>query len=99
MWLEGMGVQDLFTQAYGPDLIDTHKGSRHYYEGILADAGESPSKSLFIDDSNKCVGWIVEAGARGILVSTEPPDNTEAIAILAALSELPDFLASQRDGR
>ena len=93
------GVLELFTQTYGPDLIDTHKGSRHYYEGVLADSGESPSTALFLDDSEKSIGWIVEAGARGVLVSPEQPDNSEAIAVLAALSELPDFLASQRDGR
>lgn len=96
VFLKGMGVSDLFTRTYGPDLIDTHKGSRHYYEGILADSGESPATSLFLDDSEKSIGWIVEAGARAILVSPVEQKSTDAIAVLGALSELPEFLARQR---
>ncbi len=94
--LSSMGVAALFTQTYGPDLIDTHKGSRYYYEGILADSGESAATALFLDDSNNCVGWITEAGARGVLVTTEPPDETDAVAVIGSLAELPGLLAAGR---
>ena len=96
LWLDGLGVRELITRAYGPDLIDTHKGSRYYYEGIFADSGESPATALFLDDSNKCIGWITEAGARGVLVTSEPPDETDAVAVIGSLAELPELLAEGR---
>jgi hypothetical protein len=46
LYLDGMGVRELFGRTYGPDLIDTHKASRHYYERILADAGVTPARAL-----------------------------------------------------
>ena len=91
------GVLNLFTQTYGPDLIDTHKGSRYFYDGILADSGESAATSLFLDDSNRSIRWITEVGARSVLVTPEPPDETDAIAVIGSLAELPALLAGGRE--
>jgi phosphoglycolate phosphatase-like HAD superfamily hydrolase len=95
--LRGMGVRELFTETYGTDLIDTWKGSRLYYDGVLADAGISPENALFIDDSNRCVSWAVEAGAAAALISAERPESTEATGVLGSLAELPELLATHRD--
>ena len=92
VFLEGMGVRELFTQTYGPDLIDTHKGSRHYYEGILADSGVSPEHALIVDDSSRCIGWAREAGASAVLVSAEA--NAALGHVMVSLAELPDFLSA-----
>ena len=83
----------MFTQTYGPDLIDTWKGSRHYYEDIMADVGVSPDNALIVDDSNKSVSWATEAGATAVLISSERPERTGACGVLNSLADLPDFLA------
>ena len=91
-FLEGMGVRELFTQTYGPDLIDTHKGSRHYYEGIMADADVSPDNVLVVDDSPKSVVWAEEAGATAVLVSNEATKASDHV--IGSLAELPGLLAA-----
>ena len=96
VYLEVMEVKDLFTGIVGPDLIDTHKGSRHFYEGILELAGVSPQNALFVDDSDKSVGWATETGAMAILISQEPAESEKALAVLNSLAELPDFLQASR---
>ena len=94
--LEIMGVRDLFTGIGGPDLIDTHKGSRHFYEGILKLAGVAPENALFVDDSAKCAGWATETGASAVLISQDRTKSDSAIAVLGSLAELPEFLKSSR---
>ena len=97
VFLDGMGVKDLFTQIGGPDLTDTHKGSHHYYEGIMAHAGVSPDNALIVDDSASCVGWATEAGAKAVLISQNQAESGDAVAVLNSLAELPDWLARSGD--
>ncbi len=92
--LRGMGVRELFTETYGTDLIDTWKGSRLYYDRVLAHAGVSPESALFVDDSNRCVSWSVEAGAEAVLIADERPETTDAAGVLRSLAELPGLLAT-----
>ena len=95
--LRGMGVRDLFTETYGTDLVDTWKGSRNYYDRILAHAGVPPEKALFVDDNNRSIDWATEVGAMGVLISDEQPDITNAVEVIDRLAELPGFLATDRD--
>ena len=95
--LRGMGVRDLFTETYGTDLVDTWKGSRNYYDRILAHAGVPPEKALFVDDNNRSIDWATEVGAMGVLISDEQPDITNAVEVIDSLTELPGFLATDRD--
>ena len=92
-FLGSMGIRNLFKQTYGSDLIDTWKGSHHYYGRIFADSGESPSSSLVVDDSNRSVQWATEAGASAVLIWNEPPGSTDAWKVLRSLADLPSFLA------
>jgi phosphoglycolate phosphatase-like HAD superfamily hydrolase len=94
VYLENMGVRDLFTHVGGPDLIDTHKGSHHFYEGSMADANVSPENTLFVDDSSKSVGWATEAGARAVLISQTEIEPGDAVAVLNSLAQLPAILAT-----
>ena len=93
--LRGMEVRELFIETYGTDLIDTWKGSRLYYDRVLAHAGVSPENALFVDDSNRCVSWAVEADAAALLIASEQPESTEAIGVLGSLAELPELLATR----
>ncbi|MCH7906307.1 MAG: HAD family hydrolase [Chloroflexi bacterium] len=94
--LRGMEVRDLFVETYGSDLVGTWKGSHLFYDRILAHAGVPPEKASFVDDSNRSVDWITEAGATAVLISTEGPARTGACEVLDSLSELPEFLAPFR---
>lgn len=87
-----LGIEELFAQTYGPDLIDTHKSSPHFYEGMLANAGVEPGAALFIDDSENSIGRIVDAGATAVLVSDSPLNETKATAVLPSLADLPAYL-------
>ena len=91
-YLTGMGVRDLFDRLYGPDIVDTFKGSRAYYDRIFSDSGVSPSEALVVDDSPKPVRWAQEAGATAVLVSRESAGGNEASPVIKSLSDLPDFL-------
>ena len=91
-YLTGMGVRHLFDRLYGPDIVDTFKSSRAYYDRIFADSGVLPSDALVVDDSPKAVGWARDAGATAVLVSRQPADGGEASPVIGSLSELPGFL-------
>ena len=97
LYLEGMGVRELFGRTYGPDLIDTHKASRHYYEGILADAGVTPARALIVDDSPRATLWATEAGASALLIASEPPAELTMGNVLRSLADLPTFLVDITD--
>ena len=91
-YLVAMGVRPLFERIYGPDLINTWKGGRLYYDRIFGDAGVQPSECLVIDDSPRAVQGAREAGATAVLVSADPPSATSADAVLNSLAELPRLL-------
>jgi len=95
-YLAAMGVRQLFERIYGPDLINTWKGGRQYYDRIFGDARVEPSECLVIDDSPKAVQGARDAGATAVLVSAEPPPATSADAVLKSLAELPALLADRR---
>ena len=92
LMLDVMGIRHLFTQMYGPDLVDTHKGGSNYYRLVLEHAGESPDGALFIDDSSKCVSWAQDAGATAVLVSKNQPDANSAVQVVPDLAALPLLL-------
>jgi HAD superfamily hydrolase (TIGR01509 family) len=89
-YLQGMGVREHFDRLYGPDLIATFKSGPAYYERLLADAGVPPAHALVVDDSPRAIVWAASAGARAVLVGTNPcPD---AARVIASLRELPEVI-------
>ena len=94
LMLDVLGVRNLFIETYGPDLVDTHKGSSNYYRLILEHAGENPETALFIDDSLKSVGWIEEAGATAILISKDQQSEKVTPNSVANLAAVPELLRS-----
>ena len=51
-YLSGMEVIDCFTKFYGPDLINTLKGSTIFYQKIVNDMKISPEDAIVVDDSS-----------------------------------------------
>ena len=93
LMLDVLGVRNLFIETYGPDLVDTHKGSSNYYRLILEHAGEPPETALFIDDSPRSVGWAREAGATAVLVSRDQPSDRPDMNVIPDLASLPGLLS------
>ena len=94
-YLIGMGVRPLFERLYGPDLVNTWKGGRSYYDRLFADSGVAPSEALVVDDSPKAVQWAREAGATAVLVSAGPSPSNDADTVLSSLAELSAFLRAE----
>ncbi len=61
-YLTGMGVIECFTRLYGPDLINTLKGSTVYYQRIVDDMKISPVDAVVIDDSSTQLKYAKEVG-------------------------------------
>ncbi len=89
-------VVDLFTETYGADITDVPKGARDFYDAILEHAGIDPEKALIVDDTPNSIRRASAAGAAGILISDQPGQSTEAVAVLESLAGLPGLLASLR---
>jgi len=49
-YLSGMGILELFTTLYGPDLVEIMKGGIKYYQKIFAHARVDPKKVILVDD-------------------------------------------------
>lgn len=66
-------MRELFGRLYGPNLINTSKQSRTYYERIFANSGVEPDRAVVVDDSETAIQWPSEAGATVVLVSRTVP--------------------------
>jgi FMN phosphatase YigB (HAD superfamily) len=91
-YLDAMGVLNLFTRLYGPDLVDALKVSPKFYRRIFADSGTVPSDALVVDDSPEALEWAAEVGARTVLVSPNATGPRAETVTIHSLSELPDLI-------
>ena len=91
-YLDTMGVRELFTALYGPDLVNTQKGSVLYYQRIFEHAGVDPATVVVVDDSPRMARQASAVGARAFLVSADPPADLEGVDLIASLAELPVLL-------
>ena len=89
--LDRLGVAELFARLYGPNLINTLKMHPAFYARLFADAAVDPAACLVLDDHAEPLHAARAAGAQVVLVGAgpTPPD----VPIIAALAELPVFLA------
>lgn len=91
--LEGMGISDLFTRLYGPDLINAAKQGANFYPRMFEHAGVEPRNSIVLDDTPAFLAKIKAAGATPVLVGDrDPGPDNQNVPVIAALSELPDLL-------
>lgn len=90
--LGAYGIADLFERLYGPDFVNTPKQSPHYHERIFGHAGVGPATAVVVDDDPEQLSNAQRAGARTVLVSTEPMAGEGYDGVVAGLYQLPDFL-------
>lgn len=91
-YLEAMRVRGMFTELYGPDLVNTLKSSDLYYRRVFDDAGVDPVTAIVVDDSPRAVPLASEAGACAVLVSGDPSVDLEVAEVIGGLAELPQLL-------
>ncbi|HLG61585.1 MAG TPA: HAD family hydrolase [Ktedonosporobacter sp.] len=91
-YLDGLGVRHCFGRLYGADLINTFKEGPEYYVRLFADVGIRPEEALVVDDSPQAISWVVETGAKTVLVSASAHPEAGAIPRIECLAQLPAFL-------
>jgi len=65
-YLTGMGIRHCFSTLYGPDLINTFKGGKEYFQAIFTSEKILPSQAIIIDDSPKILTIAEDLGAKVI---------------------------------
>jgi len=60
----------IFTQIYGPDLVDVHKDSTRFYAEIFRNCGVDPREAIVVDDKEKMLSWAKVLGVRTVLISS-----------------------------
>jgi FMN phosphatase YigB (HAD superfamily) len=96
-WLEaakiGGRLGDLFTSAYGPDLIDCAKEGVEYYKRIFHSSEVDPRQAIVLDDQEECLEWAQAAGARVIHAHMKPGKPVLSHPhVLHNFSELPALI-------
>ena len=93
--LGAMGVRGLFTQLYGPDLVNVPKTGRRYYERVFEHACVDPATALVVDDKAEFLDHAASLGAHTVLVTGL--DSSPRRRRVSALSQLPSLLESQAE--
>ncbi|MBI4571206.1 MAG: HAD family hydrolase, partial [Chloroflexi bacterium] len=93
-YLTGMGVRELFTGLYGPDLVRTVKESPHYYPRVFAHASVRPAEALVVDDAPHMLERAASAGAKTVQVLSTHEVCGGPWASVRSLAELPALLAN-----
>ena len=63
-----MGIAEVFSGLYGPDLVDHVKHGPAFYQRVFAHAGVVASRALVIESDSACCGWASEAGAHAVWI-------------------------------
>lgn len=63
-----MGIAQVFSRLYGPDLVDCVKYGSTFYEKVFAHADVAPSRALVIESDAECCRWASEAGAYAVWI-------------------------------
>ena len=77
-----MGIGEVFSGLYGPDVVDQVKYGAAFYEKVFADAGVAPDTAAVIESDDECCRWACEAGASAVWID---PDGRGDAATLASL--------------
>jgi len=97
-YLQGMGIHELFTGLYGPDLVGIMKGGLDFYKRIFSHSGIDPRQAIVIDDKIEMLQLAGQLGAMTIhsCVLNEPAVNYEHYYYdLKDLSSIIDDLVNQ----
>lgn len=80
---EGLTVDDYFDKLYLSHEIHALKPDADFYEKVLQDSGEDPSKSLFLDDLAPNIEGARRAGFRTCLIDPEEDLGKKIAELLA----------------
>lgn len=69
----------VFTQIYGPDLVDAHKDSTRFYAEIFQNCGVDPREAIVVDDKEKMLSWAKVLGVRTVLISDVDRTGSEML--------------------
>jgi FMN phosphatase YigB (HAD superfamily) len=85
-----MGIVEVFSGLYGPDVVDHVKYGATFYETVFADACVPPETALVIESDSECCRWAREAGARAVWIDPDGRGDATTLERLARqmLSEL-----------
>ncbi len=91
-YLRGMRVQEYFTNFYGPDLINTHKTSKLFYERIFNDIGLNPRRAIILDDNPKFLEYAKELDANVIQVCLTREHKPSFNYYIEQMTDLPEVV-------
>jgi HAD superfamily hydrolase (TIGR01509 family) len=66
LYLEGMGILQLFKGIYGPDVINNWKAGPEFYRKIFQHSGVDAAKAIVIEDNPKFLKSALEVEANVI---------------------------------
>lgn len=78
--LPGMGLEGVFLELYGPDLVNTPKAGPEFYERVFTNANVDPNEALVVDDKASALAWAREAGAYTGLIGPNAEGNIDFVA-------------------
>ncbi len=78
-----MGIADVFSEFYGPDLIDHVKYGQAFYQKLFEDTGVDPSDAMVIESDSKYCRWATEAGANAVWIDSEGRGDATSLKSLA----------------
>lgn len=91
-YLSGMGVRDMFTNLYGPDLVNTIKNGELYYREIFKAMNITPEQAIVIDDDPIMLQTLTKIGAHVIQSCLTREHQPFIHDYIEEMSELPPIL-------
>ena len=77
-----MGIVEMFSGLYGPDVVDHEKHGLAFYEKVFAHAGVAPAMALVIESDAECCGWAREAGANAAWIDPDGRGDATSLEML-----------------
>jgi phosphoglycolate phosphatase-like HAD superfamily hydrolase len=93
--LRGAGIDELFDNFFGADLIDCAKEGTEYYCRMFEACGIRPEQAVVLDDGVDCMRWAQHTGAHVIQVRLrKDPVPREFETVLTDWRDLPGMISS-----
>ncbi len=77
-----MGIAEVFSGLYGPDLVDHVKHGPAFYQRVFAHAGVTASRALVIESDSACCGWASDAGAHAVWIDPDGRGDATTLEML-----------------
>jgi phosphoglycolate phosphatase-like HAD superfamily hydrolase len=81
-----MGIAEMFSGLYGPDVVDHVKYGPAFYDAVFAHAGVAPDRAAVIDSDSECCEWAREARASAVWI--DPDGRGDATTLESFVRQL-----------